>query len=148
MRGRGTSTALGYTLTLAISALLVTGLVVAGSSFVDDQREVVIRNELEVVGEQVASQLEQADRLAQSSSDLRALHINQTIPDTVVDNTYDVLLSSSGEIELRTFDPDVSVTVDVSLASSVVDSSASGGRIVVRCATPTCSSGDLVISND
>ena len=147
---RSTTTTLGYTLTLAISTLLVTGLIVTGSNFVQDQREIVVENELEVVGEQVAGQLEQADRLLAASSDPQAVRINESAPETVSGATYDVILEpgSPAELELRTRNPDVTVTLEVGLTSDVVDSSAGGGTVVVRCSSSNCSPKELVIDNE
>lgn len=64
MSDRGTSTTLSYVLTLSIATVLVGGLIVAGSTFVKDNREEVIRQELQVIGEHIASNIEQVDRYA------------------------------------------------------------------------------------
>ncbi|MFC7028484.1 hypothetical protein ACFQH8_15745 [Halomicroarcula sp. GCM10025710] len=60
---RAVSTALGYVLTLSIASLLVTGLIIAGSGFVEDRREQVVREELTVIGQQIGADLARADRL-------------------------------------------------------------------------------------
>lgn len=139
---RATSTALGYTLTLAISTLLVTGLVLSGSTFVETQRELVIRNELEVIGEQVAGQLEQADRLVSAGVTPDNVRINQTIPDKVAGKSYDVVLeegSPESTLELTTDNPDVSVSLDIPLSTPPPTgsrTSAEGGIIIVQCVNP------------
>ena len=145
---RGVSTPLGYTLTLAISTLLVTGLIVAGSNFVSSQREVVIENELEVVGEQVAGQLEQVDRLVTASDDVGAVRINRSIPQKAAGETYNVLLEpgSPPALRLETANSDASVTVAVPLQNAVGDTSASGGVVVARWCT-ACTPSRLVIES-
>lgn len=66
---RGVSTALGYVITLGITAVLVSGLLVAGGSLVKSEREVVATDQLEIAGEQLATGLADGDRLASTSGD-------------------------------------------------------------------------------
>ncbi|KPN31415.1 hypothetical protein SY89_02161 [Halolamina pelagica] len=61
---RAVSTTLAYTLTLSITAVLVSGLLIAGGGLIEDQREAITRDELTVSGQQLAGGLEDADRLA------------------------------------------------------------------------------------
>ncbi|WP_435115480.1 DUF7266 family protein [Halolamina sp. C58] len=61
---RGVSTALGYTLTLSITAILIAGLLTAGGTLVENQQRAVVTDELTVTGQQLASGFEDADRLA------------------------------------------------------------------------------------
>lgn len=136
--GRAVSTTLGYTLTLAISTLLVAGLIVTGGNFVSTQREIVIENELEVIGEQVAGQLEQADRLVTASAGgTSQLRLVRQFPDMAAGETYDISLESGGagsteQLVLETNNPDIRVTVDVALNSAWNPTTASGGSVRVR----------------
>lgn len=152
MTDRGTSTTLSYVLTLAIAAVLVTGLITAGGSFVEDRREQVIREELRVIGEHVAGNLEAVDRYATASDDLNEAQINQTLPRQVTGARYEVRLQpNSGDphLWLNTSRPEVSVQVNVTAQNDVTSETvADGGRITVAC---TVSSGDcdeLEIRND
>ncbi|NHX36228.1 MULTISPECIES: DUF7266 family protein [Halolamina] len=61
---RAVSTTLAYTLTLSISAVLVSGLLIAGGGLIEDQRQAITADELSVSGQQLAGGLEDADRLA------------------------------------------------------------------------------------
>ncbi|GAB7012899.1 DUF7266 family protein [Halolamina salina] len=61
---RGVSTALGYTLTLSITAVLIAGLLTAGGTLVENQQRAVVTDELTVTGQQLAAGFEDADRLA------------------------------------------------------------------------------------
>ncbi len=145
---RGVSTSFAYTITLAISTVLVIGIIISGTNFVTSQREVVIENELEVIGEQIASQLEQADRLVSASdgSDLRVL-INRSIPDRAVGEPYDIYLEDrggDGTLTLETNNPDVSVSVALQLKNSFAESTATGGTLVIRWRS---SSSRLVIED-
>lgn len=147
MRDRAVSQTLGYVLTLAISTLLVTGLVVAGAGFVDDQRDRVIRQELEVIGQQVAAGVEQADRLvAASGSDPgTSVRVTRSIPDRVVGSTYtlEMRAGSPPSVRLTATAVDASVDVNLSVGTPVAAGSvADGGEVAVRW-DPTA--GDLVI---
>ena len=52
---RGQSVPLGYALSIGITTLLVIALVFTAGGYVEDQRERVVRTELGVVGQQLAS---------------------------------------------------------------------------------------------
>lgn len=145
------STTLSYVLTLAIAAVLVSGLLLAGSTFVEDRREQVIRQELLVIGEHLATNVEQVDRYARANEDLAEARIEQTFPGRVTGTSYGVRLVENGmepTLVLRSVRPRVSVEVNVSVQTTVADSNASGGRIAAECtvsASGDCD--DLVIDN-
>jgi hypothetical protein len=147
---RAVSPVFGYALTLSISTLLIAGLLIAASGYVDSQRESTSENELNVVGQQVASDIAAADRLSRTDgADSDTLSITRTVPDRVVGSTYRIRLLNDTEgptkpyLELQTADPEVTVTVGLPLAppSSVEESSVGGGRIAVELNAD----GDLVI---
>ncbi|MFC6864527.1 hypothetical protein ACFQGE_13805 [Halomicroarcula sp. GCM10025817] len=143
---RAVSTALGYVLTLSIASLLVTGLLVAGSGFVEDRREQVVREELTVIGQQVGSDLARADRLvlaADSSGGDLTVQLNRTYPDRVTGSPYRIAVDKSSEqVVLAASKPEVTVTVGVTHETPLRDSSADGGNIQLAY-----DSGDLVISD-
>lgn len=145
MSDRGVSTMLAYVLTLGIATMLVTGLVVAGGDFVSDNRKVVVDNELEVIGQQLLAQFEQADRLARGSSvnGPASLSLDQSLPDAVAGSTYNIVVDTSGstpQLVLKTQTPDATMAFDLAISSDVVDSSADGGPVTVQCVEG--SSGD------
>lgn len=139
MSDRATSTTLSYVLTLSIATLLVGGLIVAGSTFVEDRREQVIRQELKVIGEHVAGNIDQVDRYARAADSLERATLNQTFPDDVTGATYDLRLvgGSDPRLFLNATQPDVSVNVNVTAQTTIADSDADGGTIVVECASIT-----------
>lgn len=145
------STTLSYVLTLAIAAVLVSGLLLAGSTFVEDRREQVIRQELLVIGEHLATNVEQVDRYARANEDLAEARIEQTFPGRVTGTSYGVRLVENGmepTLVLRSVRPRVSVEVNVSVQTTVADSNASGGRIAAECAVSAGGNcDDLVIDN-
>ncbi|WP_418282987.1 DUF7266 family protein [Halorubrum sp. DTA98] len=64
---RAVSVTVGYVLNLAVASLLLTGLFVAGGSFVQSEREAAVEGELTVVGERFVADLMTVDRLANAS---------------------------------------------------------------------------------
>lgn len=134
---RGLSTTLGYTLTLAITAVLVSGLLITGGNFVEDQRERVIETELEVVGEQLATHLNAADRLNQSAAGSlsdRNISIVQPFPADVAGTPYRVTLVEQRDpvLRLETSDGDISTEVELTNTTAMGQSRASGGSVVIE----------------
>jgi len=137
MSSRGVSVTLNYVLVLAISSVLVTGLIIAGGTFVGDQRERVIEGELRIIGHHVAGNMEQVDRLvrADGADDPGEAHINQTFQQDVTGTSYGVRLVEKGgtpQVVLNASQPAVSVRVNASVETDVAtDSFATGGTISV-----------------
>lgn len=130
MTDRAVSVSLNYVLTLAITTMLMTGLLFATSSIVEDRRDSATRSELRVVGEQVASSLMAADRLAQS--DASTVEVVAEGPERVAGSRYTVTLNgTSQEVVLETGNGDVVVRVPFDNTTAVSESSASGGRVSI-----------------
>lgn len=133
---RSVSTTFGYVLTLAISSLLVTGLIVAGGTFVDQQREQVVQHEMEVIGEHVAGNVQQVDRMVNASDESTPVaQINQSFPTHISGTTYNIELVENGgepKLYLNSTRPELTVTVNVTTRTDIGDSVADGGTIVIR----------------
>ncbi|WP_423999376.1 DUF7266 family protein [Haloarcula salina] len=144
MDNRAVSTTLSYTLTLTIATLLVTGLVVAGSDFVNDRREEVVREELAVIGQQVASDLAQADRLVQAAhGGSPTVTLRRSYPERVAGSGYRISLDGPNDrVALESVEPSLSVTVDIETTSAMGTSTVNGGVVVV-----TYESGQLEVRN-
>lgn len=93
---RGLSVALNYTLALAITAILISGLFVGMSTFLKDTRRTAVDSEFDVLGNRIASDVAAADRLAQASEGPAAVEVHTDIPATVGGVSYTVLITSSG----------------------------------------------------
>lgn len=131
---RGVSTALNYVLNLSIAALLVAGLLVAGSGFVEDSRESVVREELAVVGEQVAADIQRVDRLVVAGDGVTVASVTQEFPERVAGSTYILSLDpgAAEPVELSTATPNVTVTVPVRTDTGLGTGTAGGGPVTVR----------------
>lgn len=133
-KDRAVSTTLSYTLTLAISALLVTGLIIAGGDYVDDRQEQVVRGELTVIGQQLVSDLAQVDRLAVAGSNPTTIRLNQSFPARVTGSSYRITLRPNGgnpEVELKSVDPEITVRVGFVNETSITQSTTNGGQVQV-----------------
>lgn len=135
---RGTSTALGYVLSLGISAVLITGLIVAGGGVMQDQREQSARTELAVVGQTIADDLASAARLADCDSCELSLRID--VPARVAGESYLVEVVEVDEadpqylyrLDLRTGRSDVQESVRVRTRLPVAETSVAGGSLLVE----------------
>ena len=133
MTDRGISTPLGYVFTLAVATALITGLLVAGGGFVSDTRQQVIRQELHVIGQHLASNVEMADRMVQAGGDVDAVALNQSFTQRVTGSNYRVDLVPGADpfVRLNSTSPDVSVEIDLENETALGESSADGGDISV-----------------
>lgn len=133
---RAVSTAVGYTLTLGIMTLLITGLLIAGGGFVEDQRERTIRAELQVVGQQIAADLDAADRLARADGTDTTVEVRHQHPERVTGASYTVEVDNCDSnrcLKLSTEDPEIEVTVRIGTVIPVSDGDVSGGDLTVQC---------------
>ena len=146
---RAVSVTVGYVMTLAISTLLLSGLFVAGGSFVETQRERAAQGELTVVGERIAADLGTVDRLAADTASGGDLTVDRplTLPDRVSGTGYRIRIAASdtrGTIVLESDGTDATVEVpfrtseDVGVRNATVDGGnlriwwdSDGGEVVV-----------------
>ncbi|MBX0284869.1 DUF7266 family protein [Haloarcula salinisoli] len=131
---RAVSTTLSYVLALAIATLLITGLITAGGTYVDSQREQVIRDELRVVGQQIAADVERSDRLVRAAdSDDPTITLNRTLSNRVTGASYELTLVPSDQtLVVNTTRPDVTVRIGLTVETPLGATSARGGDIQIR----------------
>lgn len=131
MDERGVSSTLSYVMSLAIAAILVTGLLLAGGTFVDDRRDEVVRNELHVIGQQVSADVERTDRLVRAGEGSTEAAIIREFPDSVAGVNYrlEVRTGSTDQIALIAPRRNLEVTVSVETKTPLAESTAQGGAI-------------------
>jgi hypothetical protein len=151
---RAVSVTVGYVLTLAISSLLLSGLVIAGGSFVESEREAAARGELTVVGERVAADLMTVDRLVATAESPAALTVDRTadLPDRVSGVGYRITVSAAGRDGTVTLESDrVGVVVEVPFrASAGVDvetATVDGGELRIRWDPDAGTDGAVVVGS-
>jgi hypothetical protein len=150
MNSRSVSITLNYILVLLITAVLITGLIIAGGSFVEDQREQVVEGELRIIGNHLAGNMEQVDRYVRvnETNPPSTAYINQTFSNDVTGSTYGVTLDErdgTAQVVLNATRPDVSVRVNATVQTAIdPDSFANGGSISIAYDEST---DQLVIRN-
>lgn len=131
---RAVSTTVSYTLTLAITGILVSGLLIAGAGFVDSQRERAAETELQVVGQRLAADIGAADRLAVATGG--DVTLNRTLSEAVIGSGYRIDVERVGErdtyeLTVVNADPAVTSTIRVYSASPVLGGPVPDGRVTV-----------------
>ena len=136
---RAVSVTVGYVMTLAVSTLLLSGLFVAGGSFVETERERAAQGELTVVGERIAADLGTVDRLAADTASRDDLTVDRslTLPDRVSGSGYRVRVTAGeteGTIALESDRTDATVEVPFRTSEGVAVENATldGGSLRVR----------------
>ena len=134
MSNRALSTVVGYALALGIVALLTSALFVTMAGFVDHQREDTARVTLEVVGNELASDLETADRLSNAGDRAETVELETDLPTHVVGSSYSIAVNESGEdrVKLTTHDPVVTVSIPYRTSTSVDGTTVTGGQLVIE----------------
>ncbi|QLG26493.1 hypothetical protein HUG10_02585 [Halorarum halophilum] len=135
---RAVSVTVNYVIALALTAILISGLLIAGGSLLEDRRESVTREEFTVLGEQLAAGVGEADSLASTGAE--DLRVAVRLPDSVGGSSYLVRVTETtppadqpGEYVLTFSSPaaEVSWNVTVRTDRPVEETQVPGGSIVV-----------------
>lgn len=129
---RGASTTLSYVLTLSITAILISGLLIATGGVLEDRRESVTRDELQVVGQQISAKLMAADRLA--ATDPAELVVRGDFPNRIAGSAYTIAVNASGpqpHLRLVATDVDASVTVSLTNRTALAETRIVGGDLEI-----------------
>jgi hypothetical protein len=132
---RAASVTVGYVLTLAIGAVLLSGIVIGIGGVVDSQTERVVRGDLAVVGQTAAGNLESADRLARASEVDRPsgaaapnVSVDVDLPTRLAGRPYRIAVDGDA-VTLRTDDPEAVAEIPHVATLPVEASSVRGGPI-------------------
>lgn len=135
------STTLGYALTLAITTLLVTGLIFAVGTEVETRREQAIRTEMDVVGNQLAASLASADRLADASGTNGVVVVERALPADVAGTPYtiEIIEQSPGEydLQLTSTNPEETLAISLSLDTELETGTVASGPLTISYNTVT-----------
>jgi hypothetical protein len=133
--GRAQSINISYTIGLGLALILVTGLLIAGGDFVDNQRERAARVELQVLGQQLSADMSTADRLAQTAESDETVTVRRSFPETIAGSGYRIRVVERPNAVLRLTtdgDPGVTVTVELANQTSVAATNVSGGNLRIN----------------
>lgn len=127
---RAVTAPIEYVLTIAIAAILISGILIAATNTVGDQRSRTMEAQMDVVAQQVAGSLEKADRLvrADQDDDPNQLRVRTELPDEVLGNGYRVDIESS-EVRVESAITDRTVRVPFDTDVSVDATTVRGGAI-------------------
>lgn len=130
---RGVSTPVSYTLTLSIALVLVSGLLIGGTTLVGDQRDRTMQSQLSTIGEGVAGSFETADRLAASGKgDPGEVNLTRDLPRDIMGTGYAINVQSDSSLRILSASLDVRVSVRMDIESDVrVGAQEPGGRVVI-----------------
>ncbi|QLG62799.1 DUF7266 family protein [Halorarum salinum] len=135
---RAVSVTVNYVIALALSAILVSGLLVAGGTFLENRQESVTREEFDVLGEQLATGIAETDSMAATGAD--ELRVAVQLPGSVAESGYLIRVSENapptdqpGEYVLTFSSPvsDVSRNVTVRTQVPMAETQVAGGTVVV-----------------
>ena len=131
---RGVSMTVSYILGLSIAFLLVIGLFLTAGDFVTEQRETSIRTEMEVLGEQIATDITLADRMAQTTTDNETVVVRRSLPSRVSGTGYTISVTGGDDphLVLTSQDPEITVEVQFSNQTDVEMTRLNGGSILVN----------------
>lgn len=141
---RAVSVTVTHALTLAITAILVTGLLTGAATMLDRQQQTAVRMQLEDIGGDVVGQLNAVDRLNDAGAADASLRV--TFPNRVSGTPYRVELDRTGTtatgyrgvLRLESDDPNVRVTVPVHTETRLRDTTVTGNQLAVQlCDGPT-----------
>lgn len=150
MADRAVSTVVSYVLILGIVALLLSTLTAGFAPLVTNQQEDAVRSTLEVLGNDIAGDIESADRLAVRAGGGGAVELQTDLPTRVGGSQYVIEIANpSGEsyYEIILLSPDHETRVTVRVRT---DTPIDVGAIDVLDGGPLEISGDengLVIDN-
>lgn len=135
---RAVSVTVGYVLTLAIGAVLLSGIVIGIGGVVDSQTDRVVRGDLAVVGQTAVANLESADRLARAAEVDRPadapdanVSVDVDLPARIAGRPYRIAVDSEA-VTLRTDDPEAVAEIPHVANLSVESSRVRGGPIRIR----------------
>ncbi|MFA1610186.1 DUF7266 family protein [Halobellus rubicundus] len=138
---RAVSITVNYVIALAITAVLISGLLIGAGGYVEDQRDRVVREELDVVAEQLAAGIADADRLAAAEAVSRSVRVGVDLPRRVARESYRIEVTEIAapgseparhDLTLRAARSDVSVTLTLTTSVDLTEGSTAGGWTVVR----------------
>jgi FlaG/FlaF family flagellin (archaellin) len=139
---RAVTSAVEYVLTIAIATILVTGLVIAATGHVNEQRSRTTTAQMDVVGQQIAGSLETADRMVRMADSVSDLTVTEELPDQILANSYTATIDAS-EISVDSPVAEETVTVEYETETSVDPTPVAvrGGEIEI-----TLSGSDLEVT--
>lgn len=140
MTDRAVSVTVNYVMTLTIATLLLSGLVVSAGGLIESESERAIESELEVLGQQLAADVESAGRLAVidegPDTEVEKVEIETRLPERVAGTGYMIDIEKEQKvIQLRSTDPEIDVQVRFTLPGELTaetEQTVRGGNVLIE----------------
>ena len=87
---RGVSSTVTYTLVIVLTVTLTAGLVIGADELVAGQREQTVQNQLDVIGQRLASSIQTVDQMA--ATDPSTASVTRHFPNRVAGSQYRVII--------------------------------------------------------
>ncbi|WP_123623453.1 hypothetical protein [Halorubrum sp. CSM-61] len=148
---RGVSVTVGYVLTLAIGAVLLSGVAIGVGGVVDSQTDRAVRGDLSVFGQTAAANVESADRLARAAEADRSnatgaanVSVAVDLPTRAAGIPYRITVDNDA-VTLRTTDPEATLKIPHAARLNVTESSVRGGPIRIEYDHDGTGTGNLTV---
>jgi len=150
---RGVSVTVGYVLTLAIGAILLSGVVIGIGGVLDAQTDRAVRGDLSVLGQTAAANVESADRLARAAETDRSSAIDTMnasvsvavdLPDRAAGVPYRIAVDDDA-VTVRTDRPEATMEIPHAARTNVTPTSVRGGPIRIEYERGDAGPGNLTV---
>jgi hypothetical protein len=134
---RAVSIAITHALTVAITTVLVSGLLISSGTLLESQEERVGTEQLSEIGSDLVSYINEFDRLNETGTDVTAT-VRPNYPDRIVDTyVYNVELYDDGTLEVRSNRLGKSVEYEIDTDTDIEGGNAASGNIEINlCENP------------
>lgn len=131
---RAVSVAVTHALTIAITTVLVSGLLIASGGLLDTQKQHIGQDQLEEIGSDATSHIDSFDRMNQKAADVETA-VEPEYPHRVVESyRYEFHLHDNGDygtLEISSDQLGVSAEFDIETATELRESSVSGNDVEI-----------------
>lgn len=136
MNDRAVSVTVGYAMNLALMTILLSGLFIASGNLIASERERAATDELDVIGQRIATELMAVDRLAMAANNDTdtTIKLRVELPEQVAGSEYTIEIhNDEDELELSTTELDTKTRVPfVTNGSVVFESTVRGGDLIIE----------------
>lgn len=156
---RSVSSAVSYSLIVVITLALTAGLVIGADSLVAGQRDETVSNQVDVIGQRLASTIQTVDRMTATSEQPVTASVTRHFPERIAGAQYRVIISPDSsvsgvnryQIRVEAVDTGISTTLSITtrtplsvdFPSSPSEERLNGGSIRVALTDPDArGSGD------
>ena len=147
-RTRAVTSALTYALTIAIVVTLTGALLVGAETYITQQRQQTVQDQIDIVAQRLAATLSTADRLTTTDGDVDSTNITRHFPAVLAGSQYtiEVVQTAPSEYRLdvaaRDLDVSSSAVVGLQNGTDLAETTVNGGSLRV---VYNSSSGDLEV---